>query len=102
MKTLIPPDHECVTRGCRARSCGAGGSDIHGHCWMEGPLRALLRFFRLQRSHVDGEAVFHIRFQQPVIGLVYLLHGDHFDIGRDVVGSAKVEHLLGLGNPTDG
>ena len=23
MKTLIPPDHECVTRGCRVRSCGA-------------------------------------------------------------------------------
>ena len=40
--------------------------------------------------------------EQPFVGFVDLLDGDHFDVGGDVVLAAEVEHLLGLGNPADG
>ena len=58
--------------------------------------------FPIQRSHVDGEAVFHVGLEQPLVGLVDLLDRDHFDVGGDVVFAAEVEHLLGLGDAADG
>src|SRR6266566_2143843 len=57
---------------------------------------------RFQRRHVDREAVLHIRLQQSFVGFVDLLNGNHFDVGRDVVFAAKIEHLLGLGDSTNG
>src|ERR1700760_3602875 len=50
----------------------------------------------LERRHVDGEAVFHIRFQQSLISFVDLLDRDDFNVGGDVVLAAEVEHLLRL------
>src|SRR5437899_12553458 len=58
--------------------------------------------FRLKRSHVDREPVFHIRLEQSLIGFVHLLDGDDFDIGSDVMLAAKIEHLLRFGNTADG
>ncbi len=55
----------------------------------------------LQRSHVDNEAVLHIALEHPLVGLVDLLDADQLDIADDVVGGAKIQHLLGFGDPTD-
>src|SRR5690348_11847006 len=63
---------------------------------------SLCRSFRLQRPHVDGETVFHIRLEQSVVGFVHLLDGNNFHIGRDVMRAAKIEHLLSLSNTADG
>src|SRR6266852_3710712 len=59
----------------------------------------LLRF---ERSHVDRKAVLHIGLEQSLVSFVDLLDWDNFDIGNDVVLSAEIEHLLGLGDPADG
>ena len=59
----------------------------------------LLRF---ERSHIDGEAVLHIGLEESVVGLVDLLDRDDFDIGSDVMGPAKFEHLLGFGDTANG
>src|SRR5882757_4778285 len=48
----------------------------------------------LQRSEVDDEAVFHIALQHALVGLVDLLHRNHFDVGDDAMLGAVVEHLL--------
>src|ERR1700733_11565917 len=53
-------------------------------------------------SHVDGEAVLDIGLEQAVVGLVDFLNGNDFDVGGDVVLTAEVEHLLGLGNAANG
>src|SRR6266496_31548 len=55
-----------------------------------------------ERSHVNGEAVLHIRLEQSLAGFVGFLDRDHFDIGGDVVLPAEVEHLLGFGDTADG
>jgi hypothetical protein len=55
----------------------------------------------LERRHVDGEAVLHIRGEHALVGLVDLLDRDHLDIGGDAVLAAEVEHLLGLGDAAD-
>jgi hypothetical protein len=57
---------------------------------------------RFERSHIDGEAVLHIGLEQSVVGLVDFLDRDDFDIGGDVMGPAKVEHLLGFGDTANG
>src|SRR5262245_9679910 len=59
----------------------------------------LLRF---EGRHVDGEAVFHIGFKQPVVSIVYLLHGADFDMGGDVVLAAEVKHLVGFRDAANG
>ncbi len=61
-----------------------------------------LGLFRFERSHIDREAVLHIGLEQSVVGFVDLLDGDHFNIGSDVMGSAKIEHLLGFGDTANG
>ena len=58
--------------------------------------------FRFERSHIDGEAVLYIGLEESVVGFVDLLYGNEFDIGGDVVCSAKVEHLLCLRDTADG
>ncbi len=35
---------------------------------------------RLQRRHIDHKAIFHITFQQPVIGFINFIHADNFNI----------------------
>lgn len=57
---------------------------------------------RVERSHIDGEAVLHIGLEQSVIGFVDFLDGDDLDIGSDVMGPAKIEHLLGFGDTANG
>ena len=54
-----------------------------------------------ERSHVDGEAVLHIRLEQSLVGFVDLLDRDDFNIGGDVVLAAKIEHLLSFGDAAD-
>src|SRR5438309_11581083 len=57
---------------------------------------------RFQRSHIDREAVLHVRLQQSLVGFVDLLNGNDFDVGGDVVFAAEIEHLLGLGDSANG
>src|SRR5437879_2947729 len=57
---------------------------------------------RFQRSHVNREAVLHVRLQQSLVGFVDLLNRNHFDIGGDVVLATKIEHLLGLSDSANG
>src|ERR1051326_9252577 len=54
-----------------------------------------------QRSHVNREAVLHIRLRQSIVSFVQLLNRNHFDIGSDVVFAAKVQHLLCFANAPD-
>ena len=63
---------------------------------------AAVGLLRFERSHVDREAVLHIGLEQSVVGLVDLLDWDDFDIGSDVMGPAKIEHLLGFGDTANG
>src|ERR1035441_6724313 len=56
---------------------------------------------RSERSHVDAETVLHVRLHQSLIGLVDLLDGNHFDIGRNIMRAAEIEHLLGLRDAAD-
>ena len=64
-------------------------------------IKALPPSFRFQRSHIDGEPVLHIGLHQPVVGFVYLFNRNNFDIGRYVMCSAKLQHLLCLGDPAN-
>src|SRR5882724_1763376 len=61
-----------------------------------------IRLLRFKRSHVNGEAVFHVRLEQPLVSFVDLLDGDDFHIRGDVVLPAEIEHLLGFGDASDG
>ena len=56
---------------------------------------------RFERSHIDGEAVLHIRLEQPLISFVDLLDGDDFDVSGYIVFAAEVGHLLGFGEAAD-
>src|ERR1035437_4868477 len=61
----------------------------------------VIGLLRLERSHVDREAVLHIRLEQSLVGFVDLLDGDDFHVGGKVVLPAEVEHLLGFGDAAD-
>src|SRR5271166_1109916 len=54
-----------------------------------------------QRSHVDGEAILHIRLEESFVRLIDLLDRDHFYVGGDVVLPAEVQHLLRLCDASD-
>jgi hypothetical protein len=78
--------------------------------WCRGPLAPLTDAAVADRRvrvhvgdvrHVDDEAVLHVALQQPLVGLVDLLHRDELDVGGDVVLAAEVEHLLGLADAAD-
>src|SRR5436190_15952539 len=56
---------------------------------------------RFERSHVDGKAILHVGLEQSLVGFVYFLNWNDFDVGRDVMLAAKIEHLLGLGDAAD-
>lgn len=66
------------------------------------PGRRNPRLLRFERSHIDREAVLHIGPDQSLVSFIDLLNRDDFDIGGNIMCAAKVEHLLGLGNPADG
>src|SRR5918993_2580858 len=55
--------------------------------------RRLLGLLSSERSHVDGEAVLHIRFEQPFVGVVHGLDGNDLDVCGDAVLTAEIEHL---------
>src|SRR5215510_2000799 len=75
-----------------------GSDPPHAAKWL---VSARAVSLRCERSHIDGEAVLHIGLEKSVVGFVHLLNGDDFDIGRDVMGPTKVEHLLGLADAAD-
>src|ERR1035441_2306827 len=68
---------------------------------LEPTYRVVFVLLRFERSHVDREAVLHIGPEQSLVGFVDLLDRDHLNIRREVVRSAKVQHLLGLGDAAD-
>jgi BMFP domain-containing protein YqiC len=53
----------------------------------------------LERAHVDLETVFHAARQHSFLDGIDLVHADHFDVRRDRVLAAEIEHLLALRNP---
>src|SRR5881398_3595006 len=53
---------------------------------------------RFKRGHVDREAVLHVGLEQSFVSFVDLLDGNDFDVGSNVVGAAKIEHLLRFGD----
>ena len=46
---------------------------------------AAVGLLRLERSHIDGEAVLDIGLEQSVVGVVNLLDRNDFDIGSEVM-----------------
>src|SRR6266487_3312027 len=76
-------------------------SAIHQSCAHNDWLRNLLSL-RFQRSHVDREAVLHIRLKQSLVRFVDLLNGNDFDVGGDVVFAAEIKHLLRLCDSANG
>src|SRR5687767_2980182 len=56
---------------------------------------------RLQRSHVDREAILHIGLRHPLISFIDLLNRDDFHIRRDVVLAREIEHLLSFRDAAD-
>ena len=56
---------------------------------------------RLQRGHIDDEAVFHVSLDRAVIGRVHVLDRDGLDVAGNVVLAAEIEHLLRLRQATD-
>src|SRR5580698_1081516 len=68
------------------------------------PLRGYISELMLllaQRSHVDREAVLHIRLHQPLVGLIHLLNRNHLNVRGNVVVSAEIQHLLCLRDTTN-
>jgi hypothetical protein len=63
--------------------------------------RLFIVLLSFERSHINREAILHISLEQPLVSFVHLLDRDDFDIGGDLMCTAKIEHLLGLGNATD-
>src|SRR6476661_6645638 len=57
--------------------------------------------FRLKGSHIDGETILHIGLQQSLVSFVDFLDWNNFDVGRDVMFAAKIEHLLRFGDTAD-
>jgi hypothetical protein len=55
------------------------------------------RLLRLDRRHINGEAVFYIGLEHSLISLIDLLDRDDLYVGSDVMLAAKVEHFLRLG-----
>jgi hypothetical protein len=58
-----------------------------------------LRVF--QGCDIDHEPVFHLTFDRALIGLFDLLDRNHFDVRRDIVVGAVIQHFLSLGYPAD-
>jgi hypothetical protein len=47
-----------------------------------------------QRRQIDHESDPYLAYEDPFVGLVDLLDGNHFDIGFDSVRCTEIEHLL--------
>ena len=62
-------------------------------------MSALLSF---EGRHINREAVLYIGSDQPLIGFLDFLHRNHFHVGRAIVFTAEIEHLLSLGDAADG
>src|SRR5216684_1682901 len=56
----------------------------------------------LEGRHINHEAVLHIAFRQPFIGLVDVLDLDQFNVRSDAVLGAEIQHLLSFANASDG
>src|SRR5580692_3250895 len=56
---------------------------------------------RLEGSHVDREAILHILLEQPLVGFVDLLYGNHLNVRSDVLLAAEIKHLLGFWQAAD-
>src|SRR5882757_823450 len=53
---------------------------------------------RLKRRHVDHKPVSHVAFQDAFVGLVDFLNRDGFNVARDIMRAAKIQHFLGFLN----
>src|ERR1700726_4234518 len=60
--------------------------------------RPLLTRVRSELCAVDHEAVLHVALEGSLVRLIDLVRGDHFDVARDAVRAAVIEHRLSLGN----
>ena len=48
----------------------------------------------LQRCHVDHKPKLHISSEDPFVGFIHLVDGNHFHVGLDLVLGTEVEHVL--------
>jgi hypothetical protein len=58
--------------------------------------------FRLERRHVDHEAIFDVLSEHALPRFVDLLNRNDLDVRRDPMLRAELQHLLGLRNAADG
>src|SRR6516225_12285312 len=47
----------------------------------------------LQRSHINGKAVFHVALEQPLVGFIDLLNPNRFDVGGDPCSAITLNEL---------
>jgi len=85
----------------RMASCAAVGNRRSSSAGAAGPAGRAPLLLALKRSHINREAVLHIRPQQPLVSFVDLLDRDHFNIRGNPMRPAKIEHLLSLGDAAD-
>lgn len=49
-------------------------------------------------SHIDRKSIFDVTLHHAFVRFIDLLNGNDFDVGSHIVGGAKIQHLLGLGD----
>lgn len=54
-----------------------------------------------ERGHIDHETIADVALDDTLVGLIYLLDGNKFDIAEDTVTAAEIEHFLGFLNSAD-
>src|ERR1700676_5196818 len=52
----------------------------------------------LKRRHIDHKPIAHVAFQNAFVGLVDFLNRDGFNIARNMMRAAKIQHFLGFLN----
>lgn len=55
----------------------------------------------MQGGHVDHEAISYVRALHTLVGLVDLIHSDHFAVREDDIRRAKIEYFLCSTDATD-
>jgi hypothetical protein len=63
--------------------------------------RSSNRRFRLQRSHVDHEAILDVLVEHALPGLIDLLNGNYLNVSRESMLGAEIQHFLSLCNAPD-
>src|SRR5271165_6395548 len=100
------------TRGCSSKLWGSPAlrstaeaespsSSIFAKLLPEKRKCLFIRLLRLERGHVDREAVFHISLHKSLVRFIHLLNGNDLHIRCDVVSPAEVEHFLRFRNSSN-